>query len=190
MKLQSIVSSWNIILGYFTMHLTLYLLSRSVVAPSEDKLAALLEDIEIEDDNDQCYDAAQIEKALTFAQDVHFWAMILLFYMEIHNKLWRRIIKLLHKCAPETFDTSPPTLNEVDYRRAQDYIHELDMVEHKLINKQDPKMLAADGESVVAVGRARSSAAKDDNDMKSTVKTVVKEDQAKNIKVERMETED
>ena len=103
--------------------------------------------------------------------------MILLFYMEIHNKLWRRIIKLLHKCAPETFDTSPPTLNEVDYRRAQDYIHELDMVEHKLITKQDPSMLAADSESVVAVGRGRSSAAKDDNDIRSTSKTVVKEDQ-------------
>ena len=67
MKLQSIVSSWNIILGYFTMHLTLYLLSRSVEAPSKDKLAALLEEIEIEDVNDQCYDVGQIEKALSFA---------------------------------------------------------------------------------------------------------------------------
>ena len=62
MKLQSTVSSFNILVGYFTMHLTLWLLSLTISVPEKEELEALRDQVGV--DEYECFDKTELKGAL------------------------------------------------------------------------------------------------------------------------------
>ena len=86
MRVQSILSSFVIILGSFVLHLTLAVLAWNVKWPSSeemDSVSAILAEGDYE-----CVSQEELEASVNFCKYFHTAAAAILFYMDFNTLIW------------------------------------------------------------------------------------------------------
>ena len=91
MRVQSILSSFVIILGNAALHLTLAILAGTIELPQQDEMDALLA-TGIEQGDYECVSTADLSGALKAMKNVHIVALCVMVYIELHVPIWSRIV--------------------------------------------------------------------------------------------------
>lgn len=90
MRVQSIISSFVLVLGNFILHFTLAFLAGTVVEPTQEEMDQLAS--EVPPGTYECVSAADLSDALRKAKNLHWVAFGFLFYVKVHTPIWSRIV--------------------------------------------------------------------------------------------------
>ena len=90
MRVQSIISSFVLVIGNMTLHLALAFLSGTVTEPTQDEMDVLQK--EAPEGEYECVSAEDLQDALIKAQNLHWFAFGILLYIKLHTPVWSRII--------------------------------------------------------------------------------------------------
>ena len=122
MRVQSIISSFAVVLGNYALHLALAILSKYSTAPSQEEM----EDLQatLLDDEDTCVSVDDLTQARRRAYNVHMSAFVLLVYFRIHTPLWTRIVSYCGAkipCCEYKKEERAKSLNEDDIKTLKSY---------------------------------------------------------------------
>ena len=90
MRVQSIISSFVLVLGNFILHFALAYLAGTVVMPTQEEIDALEKGSPAGEF--ECVSADDLAAALQHAKNIHWVTFGFLLYVRNHGHIWTRIV--------------------------------------------------------------------------------------------------
>ena len=125
MRVQSILSSFIIVLGNPTLHLTLAILPWTIELPTQGEIDTLPASV-VQAGEYECVSSADLSQALNAIINAHIVAFCVLIYMQVHVPIWSRIITFLKArkwCCYR--NTHVRDLKKEDVRTLSEYVAQL-----------------------------------------------------------------
>ena len=90
MRVQSIISSFVLVLGNFILHFALAVLAGTVTEPTQEEIDLLRK--EAPEGEFECVSAAELSFALEKARNIHWVTFGFLLYIKLHTPIWSRMV--------------------------------------------------------------------------------------------------